>query len=178
MPPLRLAALVLAVTAALLAPTASQSARVAGETLANDDLAAGVLHELNRIRLEHGLHPLRPSVSLGRAANVHTRSMAAGGFFAHDAPGGATFRERIRRFYPGAKKAQSWSAGENLLWASPDIDPQRALELWLESPAHRANVLKRDWTEVGVAAAVAASPGGFFGGRRTTLVTVAFAVRR
>ena len=47
---------------------------------------------------------------------------------------------------------RSWSVGENLLWSSPGVDPARALDLWMGSPEHRANILNPRWREIGIGA--------------------------
>lgn len=154
-----------------------RTARATDTTVtARPDLAAEMVLEINRVRHEHGLRPLRVTAGLRRAGDAHARSMAAGGFFSHVTPRGATFGRRIRLYYPGATTS-SWSAGENLLWASPDIAAGPAVQRWLESPPHRANVLQPRWTEIGAAAITAERAGGVFGGRRTTIVVVAFGTR-
>ena len=171
--------LVLAASALVGVSTASASAAPAGGDAATPvpTLAGAIVRELNEVRAARGLRPLRVSPELRRAALAHSRSMAVGGFFAHDAPGGATFGERIRRHYPRSR-ARSWSAGENLLWASPDIGAGEAVEQWLASAPHRANVLRPAWRDVGVGAVHVASAGGYFGGRPAVIVTVAFGTRR
>ena len=102
--------------------------------------------------------------------------MARAGFFAHESQNGKSFGERVRRFYRTAG-FRSWRAGENLLWASPDIDAKRAVELWLESPGHRRVLLTPAWREIGLSAVHTASAPRVFDGLEVTIVTADFGVR-
>ena len=102
--------------------------------------------------------------------------MARAGFFAHESQNGASFGERVRRHY-GASGFRSWRAGENLLWASPDIDAKRAVEMWLESPGHRRVLLTPAWREIGLSAVHTASAPRVYEGLEVTIVTADFGVR-
>ena len=66
--------------------------------------------------------------------------MGADGYFEHNSHDGTAFWKRIERWY-GSGGYGYWSVGENLLWSSPDVEPAGALELWMDSPEHRANIL-------------------------------------
>ncbi len=70
-----------------------------------------------------------------------------------------------------------WSVGENLLWSSPDVSAQSALQMWMASPEHRANLLSPRWREVGVAAVHESAAPGVFKGLDVTIVTTDFGVR-
>lgn len=171
-PPL-LVGLVVAFAAGLFASAPAAAGASESRVAVRADLALAVVAELNDVRRAHGLRPLRISSRLTRAANAHARSMEARGFFAHSTPRGETFGQRIRRFYAPTASAR-WGAGENLLWASPDIEAAAAVQLWLESPPHRRNLLDRGWTEIGIGALTSQSAAGFFGGARTTIVVAEF----
>jgi uncharacterized protein YkwD len=170
----RRAALALAVfaTAAFTAPGAFASPRIA-----LSPLERGVLAEINAVRVRHHLPKLRLNGRLTAAALAHSRQMAKDGYFAHNSHDGSPFWKRIQRFY-ASSPWRYWSVGENLLWSSPDIDAHEALELWLKSPEHRANLLSAGWREVGVAAVHATQAGGVFHGLDVTIVTTDFGVRR
>jgi len=64
------------------------------------------------------------------------------------------------------------------LWSSPDVTPGEALQLWMRSPEHRANILKDEWREIGVSAVHVNAAPGTFGGKPVTIVTTDFGVRR
>ena len=103
--------------------------------------------------------------------------MATGGYFAHESADGTAFWQRIQRYY-SANGFHSWAVGENLLWSSPDVDAQGALQMWLNSPEHKANLLNARWREIGVSALHVDAAPGTFRGLDVTIVTTDFGVRR
>ena len=140
-------------------------------------LESNLLGEINRTRAERGLRPLRWSKRLTSAADQHSASMAAKGYFSHDSANGTSFWKRIATCY-GYRGYRNWSVGENILWSSPDVSPGGALHMWMTSPEHRANLLDRSWREIGLSAVHAASAPGVYGGDEVTVVTADFGVRR
>ena len=139
-------------------------------------LDVSVLQGVNDVRAENGVPPLRLSVSLSRAAAAHTREMVAAGYFGHESSDGSPFWKRVKRFY-GSNGFARWSVGENLVWGSPVLSSDDAVESWLESPEHRANLLSSSWREIGLAAAHVPAAPGTFGDRETTIVTADFGSR-
>jgi uncharacterized protein YkwD len=140
-------------------------------------LEQGVLTDINTLRKQHGLAPLRLSGSLSAAARQHSGEMAARGYFSHDSMNGSSFDRRIARYYPMGR-SHYWSVGENLLWSSPDVDAGGALNMWWNSPEHRKNMLTARWREIGVSAVHVAAAPGTYAGREVTIVTTDFGVRR
>jgi uncharacterized protein YkwD len=140
-------------------------------------LEQGVLSDINTLREEHGLAPLRLSASLSSAARQHSSEMAARGYFSHNSANGSSFDRRIARYYPMGGN-HFWSVGENLLWSSPDVDAGAALNMWWNSPEHRKNMLTARWREIGLSAVHVAAAPGTYGGREVTIVTTDFGVRR
>jgi uncharacterized protein YkwD len=140
-------------------------------------LEQGVLTEVNALRRQHGLVPLRRSSGLAAAARQHSTEMANRGYFGHSSANGSSFHRRIARFYPRGGR-HYWTVGENLLWSSPDVDAAGVLSSWLNSPEHRKNMLRGRWREIGLSAVHAASAPGAYGGREVTIVTADFGVRR
>ena len=139
-------------------------------------LDAALLTQVNAFRIAHGLVPLRVSASLRAAATVHSTQMARRGYFSHDSANGSSFSSRIATYY-SAHGYRSWTVGENLLWASPDVGASRALRLWLSSPPHRANLLSPRWREIGLAAVHTGRAPGVYGNASTTIVTADFGSR-
>ena len=164
-----IAAAALAVPAAAAAPQRHQAGLSA--------LESGVLVDINAFRRAHHLAPLTLNGKLGAAAREHTAQMAAQGYFAHESADGSLFWKRIAAFYRSGPW-HFWSVGENLLWSSPDVTPAKALQMWLNSPEHRANLLNARWREIGVAAIHVAAAPGVYEGRDVTIVTTDFGVRR
>jgi uncharacterized protein YkwD len=157
-----------------LAQKASSS--VSASSVHLSALASQLLGQINVTRARRGLRPLRLSARLTAAANQHSTSMAATGYFSHDSANGASFFKRIASFY-SYRGYSRWSAGENILWSTPDVDPAGALRLWMNSPEHRANLLNHGWREIGLGAVHAASAPGVYGGDEVTILTADFGVR-
>jgi uncharacterized protein YkwD len=107
-----------------------------------------LLDAVNAARADNGLAALSVDASLETAARAHTQNLLANDAFTHDvvdATGPAPFGSWIRRFYQGG------CAGENLASGTPSLTPERAVQLWLNSPGHRANLLSPQFTTIGVA---------------------------
>jgi uncharacterized protein YkwD len=172
----------LAASVAVAAPAAlGGSAGTAGtgqRTLqAANLLESTVLVELNRIRAQHGLAPLRTNAKLRAAADTHSAAMAQFGFFAHESRDGSAFWKRVQRFYaPGGYGF--WSVGENLLWSSSELSAKEAVEMWMKSPKHRENILTPRWREIGLSAVRVDGAPGVYGGLDVTIFTTDFGVRR
>jgi uncharacterized protein YkwD len=161
-----------------LARTTAKQARPAAP--ASTAILSGYEHDIvgrvNAIRTARGLRALRVSRQLSAAAAYHTNQMGLRGFFEHESANGADFWKRIERFYP-SRRSSSWSVGENILWGSPEIVPAKAVREWMNSPPHRANILSREWREVGLGASHFASAPGRFRGGPVTIVTADFGAR-
>jgi uncharacterized protein YkwD len=165
-----------ALLAALALPAAATPA-TSHRSASLSSLDAGVLQQLNKVRAEHHLAPLALSAALTASSAQHSREMAVDGYFEHASHDGTVFWKRIDRWYPQAG-FHYWSVGENLLWASPDVDPAAALKLWMNSPEHRANILSPRWHQIGVAAVHVADAPGTFQGQPVTIITTDFGVRQ
>jgi len=162
------------VCAAAFATSAAAAPRIPSVPLS--PLETGVLAQVNAIRAQHHLVPLRLSASLSAAARQHSQEMAADGYFAHPSYDGSAFWKRIQHFY-GSAAFGYWSVGENLLWSSPDVTAQSALQMWMNSPEHRANLLTARWREIGIASVHETAAPGVFKGLDVTIVTTDFGVR-
>ncbi len=164
-------ALALTVAAALLeAPSAAARSGLAGKRL-----DAAILSRMNAVRASYGLRPLRRNGELATAAKRHSLEMARAGYFAHTSANGGSLAGRLRASYTVA--GRGWAVGENLLWSSPTVGSLRAMKLWLASPGHRANVLGREWKDVGCAAVHAVDAPGVYGNQPVTVVTCDFGRR-
>ncbi len=139
-------------------------------------LQGSIMAALNAVRRRHGLLPLRAAAGLAGAARQHSLEMARRGYFGHRSAGGETFAQRIARFYPMGDRSR-WAVGENLYWSSGEADAYAAVEAWLQSPEHRAILLRRDWREFGIGAIFLRSGPGVYGGRDVTIVTADFGAR-
>jgi uncharacterized protein YkwD len=156
---------------------AAPAARADRPAIVPHRLERGVLMEVNALRRQHGLVPLRRSPGLAAAARRHSTEMASRGYFGHRSADGSSFARRIARFYPSTGY-RSWWVGENLLYSTSPLDAARALDMWLNSPDHRRIILAARWREFGLGAVEAASAPGVYGGQAVTIVTTDFGVRR
>ncbi|MDP3402726.1 MAG: CAP domain-containing protein [bacterium] len=132
-----------------------------------DFLAAvlpGVLTSLtNNDRANEALPPVIHDPELARAAQLAVNDMATNGYFAHNSPDGKT------PWYWLQQVGYSYRyAGQNL--AVNFSDSRDVQNGWLNSPTHRANILKREYTRIGIAVAV-----GTYKGKESTFVVQYFA---
>src|SRR4029079_14538189 len=103
---------------------------------------SALLLEMNRVRAEYGLPALAPHVRLQRAARAHSRAMLASGTFDD-----GDLASRMIRFDVAGSVA-----GENLAWGTGERGSAQYIVLaWLQSPGHRANLLRAGFTRVGIA---------------------------
>ena len=106
---------------------------------------AAILCLLNKERAAVGLPPLRENGRLEDAAQDYAVKMGERGFFDHVEPDGTRPEHRIAGAgYSGR------GIGENLYWGTRESStPAAAVAGWMNSPGHRANILRPEWTEVG-----------------------------
>lgn len=138
---------------------------------AANSIEASLLSAINHMRQARGLQPLSLSHQLARAADVHARSMAQLGFFSHTSADGTSASARVRRFYRGS------AFGETLLWRSPNLTPQQALQMWLHSAPHRAILTSAAFSEIGLGAVRVANASGTYRGLNVTIVVADFGSR-
>lgn len=132
----------LTLLAALLIGTAS--AAMACQTPANADrLRTQLETEINRVRGQNNLPPMRRSETLQSAAQSFSCHNARRNVMSHTGADGSTLADRTR-----AAGYRHRFLAENL--AVGYQDPQRLVNAWMNSPAHRDNLLNRNPTEMGV----------------------------
>ena len=162
------------VAAALLADSALATSRSEKNL---PSLNRDVLAAVNRFRAEHGLAALRDSGALDRSAHQHSVEMGRQGYFAHNSADGTSFWKRIQHYYP-ARNYSFWSVGENLVWRSQTLSAAAAMQLWINSPPHLANLMSRQWRQIGVSAVSVPRAPGVYGGQHVIIITTDFGVRR
>ena len=160
-------ALALAVPAAGNAGTSEASSSTLTRASSLESL---LLTEINSVRAARGLRTLSRSDALTRAAMGHSSSMVTLGFFSHESRNGTSFSQRLSRFY--ARSPKGWTVGENLAMFSGVAPTAKAIvDAWMASPSHRANVLRQQFREAGVAIVHHPAAGGVFGGLPTWVIT-------
>jgi uncharacterized protein YkwD len=107
---------------------------------------AAALAEINRLRAQAGVPALTLNAKLINAAQRHAADMADNNYFSHTSRDGRTVVQRIE-----AAGYTSWTAwGENIAWGQQDW--RAAIASWNGSPGHRANMLSRNFKEIGLGA--------------------------
>jgi uncharacterized protein YkwD len=122
------------------------------------DLEARMLQLVNQERKARGLGALRADPELTQVARAHSRDMLVRGYFSHVSPEGKDPFDRIRQ-----ANVKYLTAGENLAFATTLSQAHKGL---MDSPGHRANILRPAFGRVGI--------GIMDGGRRGQMVTQEF----
>lgn len=116
----------------------------------------------NQDRQETNLKTLTINPTLEKAASLKVDDMIQNGYFAHQSPSGLT------PWYWFSKAGYSFIyAGENL--AIHFTESEAVNQAWMASPGHRANILNKNFSEIGIAVRE-----GFYNGRNTTFVVQMF----
>jgi uncharacterized protein YkwD len=116
--------------------SAAQAGTAADET---DKVVALV----NEEREEAGCSPVTVDARLTDAAQDHSQDQADMGKMTHTGSDGSTVGKRATR------AGYEWrKIGENV--ASGTTSPERAMQLWMNSSAHRANIVNCAFRHIGV----------------------------
>jgi len=121
-----------------------------------------LVEKTNESRAEIGENTLVFNETLAVAAQLKANDMAAKGYFAHISPDGTTpwyWIQQAGYVYT--------DAGENL--AVNFADSNDVHNAWMNSPGHRANILRNGFTEIGIATAA-----GQYNGRDAIFVVQYF----
>lgn len=105
--------------------------------------AEAVLNLVNAERKKQGLNALTLSANLTNIANVKAKDMAVNNYFDHTSPTYGSPFQMMQRFGVSYR-----SAGENI--AAGQRTPDEVMQAWLNSSGHRANILNKNYTELGV----------------------------
>ncbi len=135
---------ILAVLAAPFAPRVVDSQEEAGRQV------LALINQARRVTRTCGekpfaaAKPLTYNSVLARVAQVHAADMANNNFFSHDGRDGSNPAQRVER--AGYRYR---ATGENIAAGMSTAD--RAVEGWIKSPPHCANLMSQAYTEMGVA---------------------------
>jgi len=116
----------------------------------------------NEARTGEDLLPLSESETLRKGAQMKADDMAEKEYFSHTGPDG----EQPWKWFKEAGYQYQY-AGENL--AVNFDESEEVVDAWLNSPTHRANILKAQFTEIGVGIAT-----GTYKGREAVFVVQFF----
>ncbi|MFA5449166.1 MAG: SafA/ExsA family spore coat assembly protein [Clostridia bacterium] len=105
-----------------------------------------VVRLVNAERAKNGLAPLKNNWQAARVARIKSQDMIDNGYFSHTSPVyGSPFR-MLENY--GLRFS---SAAENIAYGQRSA--QEVMTAWMNSPGHRANILSRTVTEIGVGVA-------------------------
>lgn len=154
-------AVLIAIILGLAAPAeaaqqASDSSALAAvaSSCAGATIAAGDEHSrleamycgINVVRRANGLGFVRGSVPLNRSSVMKADAVRKCGFT--HTPCGMPFANTFKK--AGYLPARAF--GENLAWGQGELgSPLHTLQLWLNSPPHRKNLMARRWRDLGIA---------------------------
>ncbi|MBA2947966.1 CAP domain-containing protein [Streptomyces himalayensis] len=117
--------------------------------------AAEVIALTNTERARAGLTPLSGDPHLTAAAQGHSADMVARAFYSHTSPDGSEPWDRA-----AAAGCTRRSIGENI--ACGQRSPAEVVDGWMNSPGHRANILKPGFTHIGVGFAGGGAAGTYW----------------
>ncbi|GGM12849.1 hypothetical protein GCM10011534_38630 [Pseudooceanicola nanhaiensis] len=130
---------------------------MSGQASGAEDIAAlraAALEHVNTSRQDEGLPPLEGGDVLDEAAQLHAEDMLERGYYSHVTPGGDGPRERFLDAGGG-----EWElVAENIAMCRNcgALDRDRISQFhegWMDSPEHRANILRRGLARFGFGAA-------------------------
>ncbi|TWT60755.1 CAP domain-containing protein [Rubinisphaera italica] len=133
--------LIIATVAMLLASSSTALAQTEQQQL---------LNMINQERAKQNMQPLAMNDKLTKAAQDWSKYMADNDYFNHLSPDGTTPQQRAQQAgYP------DFSGWENIYAGGGDLGkPANTFDGWMNSPGHKANMLKADLNEVGLGVAV------------------------
>lgn len=112
-----------------------------------------VIELTNKVREREKLASVRPDKALTAAARAYASYLAKTGAFSHTADGKQPAARAQASGYQLCQIAENLAVSENSDgFAAKELATQ-TLEGWLNSPGHRANLLARNVTDIGVAVA-------------------------
>jgi uncharacterized YkwD family protein/spore coat assembly protein SafA len=98
---------------------------------------------VNQERSKQGLKPLEMDWELQRTARTKACDMATSRYFSHTSPNYGSPFTMMKQFGISYK-----TAGENI--AQGQTSPESVMQSWMNSTGHRENILKPDFTHIGV----------------------------
>ena len=111
----------------------------------NSQIRSDIFYYVNLERQRNGLSKLTCDVNVSYTAQSHAEDMARRNYFNHVSPEGSTHATRLDN--AGIRFAL---AGENIAWGLNS--GREVVAKWMNSPGHKANILRRDFTAMGIGA--------------------------
>ncbi len=125
---------------ALQAQTKPQKPKAVKLEMSPDEKA--ILDLTNKEREKEKLPPLKPNARLFQAARAHSQNMANQEWMLHELDGKGP-GDRIQ-----AAGYRHQGYGENIAYGFRDLE--KIMQMWMDSEIHRANILDKRRTEIGI----------------------------
>lgn len=100
------------------------------------------LNLINEYRMKNGLEALKPLADLQKVSTKKAKDLVENAYFSHNSKNLGTPFEMLKN-----SGIQYAAAGENLAGNS---SPEKAVEAWINSPLHKANILDKDFEYTGI----------------------------
>lgn len=105
------------------------------------EYAREVVALVNEERVKAGLSELKLDMDVTAAADIRAREIVQS--FSHTRPDGSSFSTALQQ-----QGVSYRGSGENIAWGQRT--PQQVMEGWMNSDGHRANILNKNYTNIGV----------------------------
>lgn len=122
----------------------TKTAAISASQFCPNSAELAVLSYVNNYRAKYGLPKLRFSAKLGAAAKHHSQDMANRNYFSHTLYNGTSWYQNIVNH----GYTYNTYTGENI--AAGNQGPWATFQQWVNSPAHRANMLSANFKSIGI----------------------------
>lgn len=124
-------------------PSTSEEQLKPPKSVNQSEQAKQVLALVNKERGKLGISPLALSDELSKVAQVKAQDMADNNYFSHDSPTYGSPFDMMKKF-----NIKYSYAGENI--AAGQKTAEEVMNSWMNSSGHRANILNKNYTQLGV----------------------------
>ena len=113
------------------------------EAIPQSEIAREMLAQVNQQRRQAGLSELKLSQGLTKVADIKAKDMRDNGYFSHTSPTYGSPFDMMKEF-----GINYTIAGENIAKGQKSVETVMAD--WMNSEGHRANILNKNFTHLGV----------------------------
>lgn len=113
-----------------------------------------ILNQINNYRQTNGLNPLKFDRKLQELASLKANDLENNNYFSHTSQNLGTPFEMLKN-----NTVKYKIAGENL---AGNINEEKAVDAWINSPSHRDNILEKDFEYTGISVIQSKTYGKIF----------------
>jgi uncharacterized protein YkwD len=130
----------------------SSRSSTASSVSSTSNFVRDVLNLVNQERAKEGLARLTHNALLEKSAVKHAQDMKSNNYFDHTGLNGSSPTQRIKaEGYPNVSPCncnRRFYYGENI--ARGQTTPAQVVRDWMNSPGHRANIMSKNFKEIGI----------------------------